>query len=205
MASRCPRIEPDYLLRRLLPLNSLADDIPFWSHTLPDTNPRLAAVLIPLLAPVNQFASAKLLLTRRAEHLKIHPGEISFPGGAAETEDKSLLATAIRETTEETGISAEFIDPMGIVGELDTVSGYRLRAYVGWVRPGFQLQADRSEVAELVLADSLLAMDKANFNWHVRTTSAGTFNLPEINLNGHRVWGVTGVILWQLVKCLLES
>ncbi len=197
-------IGPDYLLQRLLPLDSQANDIPLWSHTLSVAHPRQAAVLIPLLAPDTQQATVRLLLTRRAEHLSSHPGEMSFPGGAFEPNDSGLLATAIRETTEETGICPEYIEPVGIVGELDTISGYRLRAYVGWVRPGYRLAADRREVAELVLADSNHAMDTTNFDWQVRTTSAGTFKLPEINVNGHRVWGVTGVILWRLAERLMK-
>ncbi len=197
-------IEPYYLHQKLLPLDSRAADIPRWSHSVTADSPRQAAVMIPLLAPADAQEKVNLLLTRRAEHLKSHPGEMSFPGGALEPGDTSLLAAAIRETTEETGIQSEFIEPMGIVGELDTISGYRLRAYVGWVRPGFSLIADQSEVAELVLADSKQAMDASNFSWQTRTTSAGTFSLPEINLNGHRVWGVTGVILWRLVQQLMK-
>lgn len=194
--------DPDWLHPRLLPLDSPADNIPLWSHTLAVDSPRRAAVLIPVLAPAAGNDGCRLLLTRRAEHLKVHPGEISFPGGAVEAGDESLLDTALRETGEETGISANLIEPLGIVGELDTVSGYRLRAYVGWVHPGFQMVREEAEVAELILADFSHAIDAANFQWRQRITSAGAFQLPEIQLNGHRVWGVTGVILWRLAERL---
>ncbi len=195
---------PDYLGRRLLPLDTDATNIPSWSHSPPAARPRQAAVLIPLLAPAAPAAAAGLLLTRRAEHLKQHPGEISFPGGTQEPDDHNLLATAIRETAEETGILPEYVQPVGILGELDTISGYRLRAYVGWVRPGFTLVRERSEVAELITVDSAQAINTGNFSWQRRTTAAGTFKLPEINLHGHRVWGVTGVILWRLAERLMN-
>lgn len=197
-------INPDYLHQRLLPLDSPDSDIPVWSHTLVSPNPRRAAVLIPLLAPSTTLPDCRLLLTRRAEHLKVHPGEISFPGGAMELDDNNLLATALRETAEETGIQAQFVQPLGMLGELDTISGYRLRAYVGWVRDGYQLKREQAEVAELILTDFDQVMKTDNFHWQQRTTSAGTFNLPEIELNGHRVWGVTGVILWRLIERLLK-
>lgn len=197
-------INPDYLNQQLLSLDSPDSDIPVWSHTLVSPNPRRAAVLIPLLAPTPENPDCRLLLTRRAEHLKVHPGEISFPGGAMEPEDNGLLATALRETAEETGIQAHYVQPLGMLGELDTISGYRLRAYVGWVREGYQLQAEQAEVAELILTDFEPVMSADSFNWQQRSTSAGTFNLPEIQLNGHRVWGVTGVILWRLIERLMK-
>lgn len=193
---------PELFRQLLLPIDSQPQTIPHWSHTATIDAPRRAAILIPLLAPTQVDGSVKMLLTRRAEHLKQHPGEISFPGGAAELSDADLLHTAIRETHEETGIDKLFVEPLGVLGDLDTISGYRLRAYVGWVKPGHRLVADASEVAELVSANLVEAINPNNYKWQQRMTSAGQFNLPEINLNGHRVWGVTGVILWRLTERL---
>lgn len=199
------QIRPETIRKSLLGVGATTA-LPRWSHTIAPSEPRPAAVLIPLL---HSPTGPQLLLTERAAHLNTHAGEVSFPGGAYEADDADLLTTAIRETGEETGIEPSFIEPLGVLGELDTISGYRLRAYVGWVRPGFQLQADTDEVASLIRADAAYALDTGNFTWETRTTSAGTFNLPEITLScqltAHRVWGVTGVLLWQLSKQLRES
>ncbi|MDA1381925.1 NUDIX domain-containing protein [Plesiomonas shigelloides subsp. oncorhynchi] len=59
-----------------------------------------AAVLIPL---VNR-PKPTLLLTQRALHLRHHPGQIAFPGGRAEAQDRSPICTALREAQEETGL-----------------------------------------------------------------------------------------------------
>ena len=61
-----------------------------------------AAVLIPIVERNNGL---KVILTKRSNNLKQHPGQVSFPGGKSEKTDKSLVATALRETKEEIGIN----------------------------------------------------------------------------------------------------
>ena len=45
-----------------------------------------------------------LILNKRTDKVEHHKGEISFPGGAQDPQDKSFLDTALRETEEEMGI-----------------------------------------------------------------------------------------------------
>ena len=54
---------------------------------------RTAAVLVPLL----DLPDPEVVFTRRADHLPQHPGQVSFPGGAAEENDTSAVQTAMRE------------------------------------------------------------------------------------------------------------
>ena len=193
------RLTPEYI-QSVLPKVGNGQNLSHWSHTLPSDKLRQAAVLIPLLQ--NYSSQPRLLLTERAAHLKNHAGEISFPGGAYESDDVELLTTAMRETYEETGISPEFIQPLGVLGDLDTVSGFRLRAYIGWVRTGYELKAQTSEVASLINTDASYALTTSHYHWQTRITKAGKFELPEIQLETHRVWGVTGILLWELSQKL---
>ncbi|EKM33797.1 NUDIX domain protein, partial [Vibrio harveyi] len=62
---------------------------------------REAAVLIGF---VEREQGLQVILTKRAEHLKHHPGQISFPGGKFEDDDQVLVNTALREAEEEIGI-----------------------------------------------------------------------------------------------------
>ena len=45
-----------------------------------------------------------ILMTEKAKTLKVHAGEIAFPGGKWCEKDQDLLETAIRETREELGL-----------------------------------------------------------------------------------------------------
>ena len=69
-----------------------------------------AAVLIPIVERNNGL---KVILTKRSNNLKQHPGQVSFPGGKSEKTDKSLVATALRETKEEIGINNKNVEILG--------------------------------------------------------------------------------------------
>src|SRR5690625_64946 len=60
-----------------------------------------AAVLIPM---VEREEDINIILTRRTDTLRSHPGQISFPGGRIEPEDLSIEAAALRESQEEIGL-----------------------------------------------------------------------------------------------------
>lgn len=107
---------------------------------------REAAVLVPL---VERKEGLSVLLTRRADHLNSHAGQISFPGGRVEDTDSSPIDAALRESEEEVGLDRSFVTVSGILDTYSTGSGYRILPVVGFVREGFSLKADAGEVAEI--------------------------------------------------------
>ena len=56
---------------------------------------------------LHELATDSLVLTKRSNKLRHHPGEICFPGGIWENQDENLYATALRELNEELGIEAK--------------------------------------------------------------------------------------------------
>jgi ADP-ribose pyrophosphatase YjhB (NUDIX family) len=97
-----------------------------------DYRPRkTAAVLVPFL----DLPEPELVLTRRADHLPQHPGQVSFPGGAAEEDDRSAVQTALREAFEEIGLPPELARPIGFLDRMDTISDYRVLPVVALVTP----------------------------------------------------------------------
>ncbi len=87
---------------------------------------RLASVLV-----VIYDTSPKIIMTEKPESMKLHAGEISFPGGKFNTTDSDLLETALRETSEEIGLH---ISRDQILGQLDPVktlnSGFLILPFV---------------------------------------------------------------------------
>src|SRR3954469_22440328 len=71
-----------------------------------------AAVLVPL---VNHASGITVLLTQRTADMPSHAGQVAFPGGRRNADDADAAATALRETEEEVGIPARFIDVIGAV------------------------------------------------------------------------------------------
>ncbi len=114
---------------------------------------RPAAVLI-LVAP-DEDGEARVVLIERATYDGHHSGEMSFPGGAAEAADESLVATALREAGEEIGLAPEAIG-LRVVGELEPfwipVSNFRVTPVIALADRLPEWRPDPREVKQVVNA-----------------------------------------------------
>ncbi len=163
---------------------------------------RAAAVLVPV---IDHAAGATILLTRRAETLRNHKGQISFPGGGRDESDANLAAAALREAQEEVGLDPALVDLIGYLDDYPVLSGYRITPVVGIVRQAFTPVTDPGEVAETfeLPLDQLLAENA----FERKVLSRDGVNLPfmELNYAGHRIWGATAGMLWNLRQKLLAQ
>ena len=160
---------------------------------------RQAAVLLPVVCRNDALS---MLFTRRNESMRQHAGQVSFPGGAVESGDSDAIATALRETREETGIDAGFITPLGFLDCFDTISGFCVSPVVALVREGFAVAPDPREVAEVfeVPLDYILEpdlMQRSEILWHGRGRE-----IFEFDYAGKRIWGATAAILQNLLRRL---
>ncbi len=161
-----------------------------------------AAVLIPL---IDHAAAATILLTRRADTLRHHKGQISFPGGRRDAGDIDFAAAALREAQEEVGLDPARVSVIGYLDDYPTMTGYRITPVVGVVRESFTPVIDPGEVAETfeLPLERLLAEEA----FERKALSREGFNVPFLELNhaGHRIWGATAGILWNLRQKLLAA
>ena len=88
---------------------------------------RVASVLVVLYLNNDKIF---ILMTLRSKQLKIHPGEMSFPGGRYEEEDGDLLSTALRETKEEIGLKLDDTLVNATLPVVTTLTGYQITPYV---------------------------------------------------------------------------
>ncbi len=164
-----------------------------------DVRHREAAVLVPF---VQRGTALSLLFTRRAGHLRHHAGQVSFPGGAVEANDAGVVATALRETHEETGIDPAWIEPFGFLDRLDTVSGFSVTPVAAFVRGDYALHLQASEVDEAfeVPLDIILApaaLRREAIVWRGRER-----DIYSLDWQGRRIWGVTAAMLKNLLDRL---
>ncbi|MGB4858493.1 MAG: CoA pyrophosphatase [Dokdonella sp.] len=162
-------------------------------------NLRPAAVLVPI---VMRADSLNLLLTRRTEALRRHAGQISFPGGAIDRDDGDAIHAALRETWEETGIARSFVEPIGFLDRLDTISAFSITPVVAVVSEGFTIRPEPGEVAEVfeVPLDYILhpgRMQSIPIKWRGQTRQ-----IDEFHYESRRVWGATATILRNLIDRL---
>lgn len=163
--------------------------------------PRPAAVLVPVLT----YERPEILLTVRSRKLLRHPGQVAFPGGRRETSDESVLATALRETSEETGMAGDAVRPAGYLGRYDTITGFRMTAVVGCIdrKPAFRTNPEEVETLFTIPLDWVL--DAARYRTEEVEFRGRTFELLTLEHPDHWIWGATAALLDQLRRRLSEQ
>lgn len=161
-----------------------------------------AAVLVPL---VNRGTGVQVLLTQRSEHLRDHGGQISFPGGRVEPGDADREATALREMTEEIGLTANHVTLLGHLPDYEIPSGFRITPVVGWIEPPFTLTPDVFEVADIFEAPLAYFLNPANYQRREYRFRGRHRHYLAIPWSGRYIWGATAGMLYSLCRMLDKS
>ncbi|MHB8328360.1 MAG: NUDIX hydrolase [Acidimicrobiales bacterium] len=169
-----------------------------------------------LLALFEERGESRVVLTRRAAHLRTHTGEVSFPGGRLDA-GESPEAGARREAAEEVGLDPSTVEVVGRLTSLSTFSsGATITPVVGFLpgRPSLAPNPNEVEHAfDVALAE--LAGDDVfrEERWIVpgrplavgsRTQSDGSFPVWFFELAHDTVWGATARMLVELLRLVLE-
>ena len=192
------RLHPEWLRNRF---RQPAEWTPEFTdeHMLRDKQrvPVPASVLVPLVVREGHLS---LLLTQRSAHLHDHAGQISFPGGRVDPDDLDAVATALRETEEEIGLSRRHIEVIGSLPDYFTGTGFQVTPVVGLVHPPFKLAADEFEVAEIFEVPMSFLMDGSN---HQRRSAEfpgvpGRRTFYAMPFQHYFIWGATAAMLRNL-------
>lgn len=154
-----------------------------------------AAVLIPLVPRDNTF---NVVFTRRARHLKHHPGQVAFPGGRYEPQDVDLIATAIRETKEETGILCSRNHILGQLPSLPTISGYMVTPFLSTIPEDYRPALDPNEVDDLFEVPIEYLLNPVNMHTEKITINGMKHNIYAIPYSDYSIWGATA----QMIRLL---
>ncbi|WP_413728502.1 CoA pyrophosphatase [Sodalis sp. RH19] len=160
----------------------------------PARNQRRAAVLIPIIC----HHQPTVLLTRRSATLRKHAGQVAFPGGAADKEDASLIATALREAHEEVAIPASSVRVLGQLPPVDSSSGFQVTPIVGLLAAGTRFRASRDEVADMFEMPLHQALSLASYTPLQIQRRAKNLQVYFSWYQSHMVWGMTAQILYRL-------
>jgi 8-oxo-dGTP pyrophosphatase MutT (NUDIX family) len=172
---------------------------PSSDHDLnPDFTPQADRVLRPaavLIAIQVTDQGPALWLTKRASHLRHHPGQIAFPGGRQDAGDPDLTFTALREATEEIGLPASIVQPLGLLSPHETVTGFQVTPVLGLVTRPFTPRLDPAEVAELFPVPLAHALNPARFAIERRRWRGAWRNYYTVPYGPYYIWGATARIL----------
>ncbi|PIP71478.1 MAG: coenzyme A pyrophosphatase [Nitrospinae bacterium CG22_combo_CG10-13_8_21_14_all_47_10] len=169
--------------------HKLKNDFPLmrevtWAH------PQRAAVMVMLYPKHNK---THVLMTKRAEHLKYHAGEVSFPGGVFEDDrDDDLLATALRETQEELAIGIEPEDVLGKLPVVNTRLGFEITPFVSILAYSPKYQPSENEVGEVLEIPFTTLLSTQQRDVGNKTGEVMYW------FRHHRIWGASAKILSRI-------
>ena len=162
-----------------------------------------AAVLVGL---VERDEGLSVLLTRRADTLRRHTGQVAFPGGRCDP-GETPWETALREAHEEIGLDRSHVELAGLSTPYRTAgTGYQIMPVVGFIRPGFNLTPNPDEVADIFETPFDFLMDPANLEQQERETPAGDRRrFYAATWEGQYIWGATAGMLRVLYERILAT
>lgn len=161
---------------------------------------RPAAVMIPILIHDGLW---QVLLTLRSSNLVEHSGQVSFPGGAREKDDKDLLATATREMWEEIGIQPSEVEVLGCLGNMPVISGYFVRLFVGKIPWPYDLTINQEEVERTYIVPLQWLAEPRHRKLEYRSYAGREF--PVIffeDYQGHVLWGASAEMMLMFLEAL---
>ncbi len=161
-----------------------------------------AAVLIPFFL---KDGALHVLLTRRTESVEHHKGQISFPGGAVDADDRDTIATALRETEEEIGLEKSRVEILGVFDDVTVPTGYRITPVVGYVSSLPNLTPRAEEVAEIFEVPVSFFLDEKNLRIVQMERNGKIRDVYFYNYGRHEIWGATARIIHSFLSVLYES
>ena len=164
-------------------------------------NVRKAAVLIPLYWYGGEW---HVLFTRRSEGVNDHKGQVSFPGGAVEADDRNVYQAALREANEEIGLVPGNAEILGRLKDYITISQFVISPIVARINWPFSIRINSSEVSRVFSIPLSYLGDRSNIEIRTHTFSDGqtTRLFYFAPYDGELLWGITARITVRLLKVL---
>lgn len=162
---------------------------------------REAAVLLAL----TDEESPRLLMIRRALNLPTHPGEIAFPGGKRDAEDRDAFATALREAWEEVALPKDSVSYAGTLEPRVSQTDLHVTAIVGVIPPNLSLRAHAGEVAEILYVPLMFFADPKNLRADRILLNGEERITARFQFEHYTIWGLSGRFIVELTNRLYNA
>ncbi|MGZ9809278.1 CoA pyrophosphatase [Pseudoroseicyclus sp. H15] len=142
----------------------------------------------------------QVILTKRASHLRHHPGQIAFPGGKLEPVDAGPVDAALREAGEEIGLPSDHVDVLGPFPAHETVTAFAVTPVLALIRPGFAERPEAGEVEEIFRVPLAHVLDIGNYRIEGRRWQGVRRRYYTVPWGPYYIWGATARMLRGLAE-----
>lgn len=169
---------------------------------LPDSGLTRAGVLVPIF---EKNGEPHFLLTKRTEDVEHHKGQISFPGGAVDSGDRDIIATALRETAEEIGLGSDQIEVVGVFNDMTIPTGFVVTPVVGYIVSLPALKLSRAEVESVIEVPFSFFREPKNKKTVQMTRAGKLHDVYYFSFGPNEIWGATAFIIDSFLSGLFTA
>ncbi len=154
-----------------------------------------------VLVAITDEADPHLVLTRRAQHLNSHSGEVAFAGGKRDKSDPDIVFTALREAHEEINLSAQHVKVIGPLDQVVSRFGYVVTPIVGLIPADAEFIANPDELDAIFKVPLRFFLESEPHDYFER----GNISIPSFHYEGFRIWGLTAMMITEMVNNHLNA
>lgn len=158
-----------------------------------------------VLVPITDEETPRLVLTRRASHMSSHAGEVAFPGGKKDHDDRSIVATALRESHEEIGLEPKEVEVIGALSPARSKFGLMVTPIVGIIHPDQNFVPNEEELDRIFTVPLNYFMENEPSHIHEATYEGVTFQVPSFNYQGNIIWGLTAYFIADFMNQIFDT
>jgi len=165
-----------------------------------------AGILVPI---TRDQLNPEIILTRRAQHMNTHKGQVAFPGGKYDDEDASLIHTALRECHEEIVVSPDQVEIIGPLSQVISLHGIRVTPYVGLVDKNVALTPNLDELDSIFKVPTQFFNDAEPKRRDKMTYKGTALSVPSYDYlyegESYEIWGLSAIVLVELLNVAFDS
>ena len=172
---------------------------------LPEYQAPVAKVDAAVLMALTREDVPRLILTRRAQHMNSHAGEVAFPGGKCDSSDASIIATALREAHEEIALEPSRVQIVGELGIFTSRIGMKVKPIIGLLDEMPILQANPDEIESIFTVPlDVFLNQKPSYDHKVKYMGVN-IAVPSFKHEGYVIWGLTGYMIVEFMRQVYDA
>lgn len=165
-----------------------------------------AGILVPI---TRNAVEPEIILTRRAQGLSTHQGQVAFPGGKFDRSDQTLERTALRESQEEIGLNPSRVQVIAPLSQVVSLHGIRVTPYVGLIEETEELTPNYDELDSIFRVPVSFFLTAAPVRRDKMTYKGMALSVPsyhyDYNNERYEIWGLSAIVVVELMNLAFDA